>query len=121
MFAGSVPELYDRYLVPLIFQPYADDLVARLGDLDLGSILEVAAGSGVVTRAMAAGLPPSVSITATDLSQPMIDYGQSVGTSRPVVWRSGDLMDLPFGDAGFDAVVCQFGVMFFPDRPAAFA
>jgi SAM-dependent methyltransferase len=121
IFAGSVPELYDRYLVPLIFDPYADDLVARLRELDLGSILEVAAGSGVVTRAMAAGLPASVSITATDLSQPMIDYGQSVGTSRPVVWQRGDVMELPFGDASFDAVVCQFGVMFFPDRSAAFA
>jgi SAM-dependent methyltransferase len=116
-----VPELYDRHLVPLIFAPYADDLVTRLRDLDLGSVLEVAAGSGVVTRAMASGLPASVSITATDLSQPMIDYGELVGTSRPVVWQSGDVMDLPFGDASFDAVVCQFGVMFFPDRPAAFA
>lgn len=121
IFAGSVPELYDRHLVPLIFEPYADDLVARLRDLEVGSILEVATGSGVVTRAMAAGLPASVSITATDLSQPMIDYGQSVGTSRPVVWQSGDVMDLPFGDASFDAVVCQFGVMFFPDRTTAFA
>ena len=121
MFAGSVPEVYDRHLVPLIFAPYADDLVTRLRDLDVGSILEVAAGSGVVTRAMAARLPAAVSITATDLSQPMIDYAQSVGTSRPVVWQSADVTDLPFGDASFDAVVCQFGVMFFPDRPAAFA
>src|ERR1700704_4856568 len=87
IFAGAVPELYDQLLVPLIFDPFADDLVARLRDLDVESILEVAAGSGVVTRAMAAGLPASVSITATDLSQPMIEYGQSVGTSRPVVWQ----------------------------------
>jgi SAM-dependent methyltransferase len=120
-FAGSVPEVYDRHLVPLIFDPYAADLVIRLRDLDVGSILEVAAGSGVVTRAMAIGLPASVSITATDLSQPMIDHAQSVGTSRPVTWRSADVMNLPFGDASFDVVVCQFGVMFFPDRPAAFA
>ncbi len=120
-FAGSVPEVYDRYLVPLIFDAYAADLVHRLEDLDVGSILEVAAGSGVVTRAMASGLSASVSITATDLNQPMIDYAQSVGTSRPVVWQTGDVMDLPFSDASFDAVVCQFGVMFFPERPAAFA
>jgi SAM-dependent methyltransferase len=121
MFAGSVPELYDRHLVPLIFDPYADEVVARLQDLHLGSILEVAAGTGVVTRAMASRLPASVSITATDLSQPMIDHARSVGTSRPVVWQAADVMDLPFADAAFDAVVCQFGVMFFPDRPAAFA
>lgn len=120
IFAGSLPELYDRHLVPLIFDAYAADLVARLRNLDIGSILEVAAGSGAVTRAMTIGLPASVSITATDLSQPMIDYAQSVGTSRPVVWQTGDVMGLPFDDASFDAVVCQFGVMFFPDRPAAF-
>ncbi len=120
-FTGSVPELYDRYLVPLIFDAYAADLVNRLQDLDVGSILEVAAGSGVVTRAMASGLSASVTITATDLNQPMIDYARSVGTSRPVVWQTGDVMDLPFDDASFDAVVCQFGVMFFPDRPAAYA
>jgi SAM-dependent methyltransferase len=120
-FAGSVPEVYDRHLVPLIFDPYAADLVRRLRDLQIGSILEVAAGSGVVTRAMATGLPASVSITATDLSQPMIDYAQSAGTSRPVLWRSADVMHLPFEDASFDAVVCQFGAMFFPDRPAAYA
>jgi SAM-dependent methyltransferase len=116
-----VPELCDRHLVPLIFDRFADDLVERLRDLHAESMLEVAAGTGVVTRAMAAGLPASVSITATDLSQPMIDYGQSVGTSLPVTWQRGDVIDLPFGNASFDAVVCQFGVMFLPDRPAAFA
>ena len=121
MFAGSMPELYDRHLVPLIFEPYAADLVARVRALDPGSLLEVAAGSGVVTRAMAAAVPASVSITATDLNQPMIDHAQAVGTTRPVVWRSADVMDLPFDDASFDAVVCQFGAMFFPDRSAAFA
>jgi SAM-dependent methyltransferase len=121
IFAGSLPELYDLHLVPLIFEPYAADLVARLQDLDIGSILEVAAGTGAVTRVMATRLPASVSITATDLNQPMIDHAQSVGTSRPVQWQTGDVMDLPFADASFDAVVCQFGAMFFPDRPAAFA
>ena len=121
MFAGSVPELYDRLLVPLIFEIYADDLVARLGGLGVSSVLEVAAGSGVVTRAMAAGLPRSVTLTATDLNQPMIDHAVSTGTARPVTWQVADVMELPFEDERFDAVVCQFGVMFFADRPAAFA
>jgi SAM-dependent methyltransferase len=120
-FTGSVPALYDRLLVPLIFDAYAADLVNRLRGAEIGSILEVAAGSGIVTRAMATGLSAAVSITATDLNQPMIDYARSIGTSRPVVWQTGDVMDLPFDDASFDAVVCQFGAMFFPDRPAAFA
>ncbi len=121
VFAGSVPELYDRHLVPLIFEPYAQDLATRLGRVDVGSVLEVAAGSGVVTRAMADGLSQRVAITATDLNQPMIDHARSVGTSRPVRWQAADVMDLPFDDGTFDAVVCQFGVMFFPDRRAAFA
>ena len=121
VFAGSVPEIYDRYLVPLIFETYANDLVARLCGLDVSSVLEVAAGTGVVSRAMAAGLEESVGLTATDLNVPMIDYAVSVGTARPVRWLPADVMALPFGDGTFDAVVCQFGVMFFPDRPAAFA
>ena len=120
VFAGSVPEFYDRYLVPLIFEPYADDLVARLGRLDVGSILEIGAGSGVATRAMAAGLSKSVSITATDLNEPMIDHARSRGSARPVIWQAADVMDLPFGDGAFDVVVCQFAVMFFPDRTRAF-
>ncbi len=121
VFAGSVPELYDRLLVPLIFEAYADDLVARLDRLGVSSVLEVAAGSGVVTRAMAAGLPESVALTATDLNQPMIDHAMAIGTARAVVWQAADVTELPFEDGSFDAVACQFGVMFFPDRAAAFA
>jgi SAM-dependent methyltransferase len=122
-FVGSVPELYDRYLVPLIFEAYADDLVERIARTaeEPGRVLEVAAGSGIVTRAMAAGLPASTSITATDLNQPMLDHAASVGTARPVDWRQADVMALPFDDDTFDVVVCQFGVMFFPDRQAAYA
>jgi ubiquinone/menaquinone biosynthesis C-methylase UbiE len=81
----------------------------------------VAAGTGVLTRAMAARLPERVSIAATDLNQPMLDHASAVGTARPVEWRRADAMDLPFPKAEFDAVVCQFGVMFFPDRAKAFS
>jgi SAM-dependent methyltransferase len=121
IFAGSIPDLYERHLVPLIFQSYADDLARRLVDLAPSSVLEVAAGTGVVTRAMASRLPESAAITATDLNQPMIDHAAEIGTSRPVTWRQADAMDLPFADGSFDAVVCQFGAMFFPDRHTAFA
>lgn len=121
VFAGSVPELYDRYLVPLIFEPYADDIVTRLRSLGVGSVLEVAAGTGVVTRAMARDLDPSVAITATDLNEPMVDHARKVTTAaRLVEWQVADVMDLPFDDGSFDAVVCQFGVMFFPDRARAY-
>jgi ubiquinone/menaquinone biosynthesis C-methylase UbiE len=120
VFAGSIPELYERYLVPLIFQSYADDLANRLVDLGPTSVLELAAGTGVVTRAIAARLPRSVNITATDLNQPMVDHAATIATAQPVTWRQADALDLPFEDDSFDVVVCQFGAMFFPDRHKAF-
>lgn len=118
-FTGSVPEFYERFLVPLIFEPYAEDLANRLAGFGSTAILEVACGTGVVTRALAERLDSSVDITASDLNQPMVDHAASVGTSREVHWRQADVMAMPFEDGAFDAVVCQFGVMFFPDRPAA--
>ena len=121
IFAGSIPKLYETFLVPLIFAPYAIDLAARLATRPLARVLEVAAGTGVVTRQLAAVLARGVSIVATDLNQPMLDLAASVGTNRPVEWRQADAMQLPFADAAFDAVVCQFGVMFFPDKARAFA
>ncbi|HKP97566.1 MAG TPA: class I SAM-dependent methyltransferase [Fibrobacteria bacterium] len=121
IFSGSIPNLYQTHLVPLIFEPYAADLVDRLKAPGLSRVLEVAAGTGVVTRAMASALPASVSIAATDLSQPMLDQAAALGTSRPVEWRQADAMQLPFADGSFDAVVCQFGVMFFPDKAKAFS
>jgi ubiquinone/menaquinone biosynthesis C-methylase UbiE len=84
-------------------------------------VLEVAAGTGVVTRALSSALPSSASIVATDLNQSMIDEAARRGTARPVEWKQADAMQLPFEDQSFDAVVCQFGVMFFPDKPRAFA
>jgi SAM-dependent methyltransferase len=120
-FAGSIPEIYDTYLVPLIFESYATDLARRLAARRPGRVLEIAAGTGVLTRALATALPSSVAIVATDLNQPMLDRASSVGTDRPVEWRQADAMALPFDDGSFDAVVCQFGAMFFPDKPRAFA
>lgn len=121
VFAGLIPQLYDTYLVPLIFEPYAADLVKRLSSRPLSRVLEIAAGTGVVTRALASALPESVSIVATDLNQAMLDQASAVGTKRAVQWRQADAMQLPFRDGTFDAVVCQFGVMFFPDKSKAFS
>ena len=120
-FAGSIPKLYDTHLVPLIFEPYAADLVNRVSSGSRSRVLEIAAGTGVVTRALASVLPESVSIIATDLNQAMLDQAAAVGTKRTVEWRQADAMQLPFHDGAFDAVVCQFGVMFFPDKPKAFS
>jgi SAM-dependent methyltransferase len=121
VFAGSIPEFYETYLVPLIFEPYAADLAARLASKSLTRVLEIAAGTGVVTRALASALPEAVSIVATDLNQPMLDHASALRTKRPVEWRQADAMKLPFEDATFDAVVCQFGVMFFPDKAKAYS
>ena len=121
VFTGSIPKLYDTHLVPLIFEPYAVDLVNRLYSRPLSRVLEIAAGTGVVTRAMASRLPESVSIVATDLNQAMLDQAAAVGTKRSIEWRQADAMQLPFEDATFDAVVCQFGVMFFPEKPKAYS
>jgi SAM-dependent methyltransferase len=121
VFAGSIPRLYDTYLVPLIFEPYAADLVNRLRARPLSHVLEMAAGTGVVTRALASALPESVAIIATDLNQAMLDQASQVGTKRAVEWRQADAMQLPFRDETFDAVVCQFGVMFFPEKAKAFS
>lgn len=115
-FAGSIPHLYQTHLVPVIFAPYAVDMASRLRGRRLERVLEVAAGTGVVTRALAASLPAEVAIVATDLNQAMLDEAGKVGTSRPVAWQQADVAQLPFGDGAFDAVVCQFGVMFFPDK-----
>lgn len=120
IFAGSIPSLYDKYLGPLIFEPYADDLAKRLSSLSAGRVLETAAGSGIVTRALLRSLPGGASIVATDLNQPMLDHAAAQVSSSRVSWQKVDAQALPFPDSTFDAVVCQFGVMFFPDKQQAY-
>ena len=121
VFAGSIPRLYDEYLVPLIFEPYAIDLAERVAARRPQRVLEIAAGTGVVTRRLAAALPEGSTIVATDLNPGMLEQARTVGCVRPVEWQTADAQQLPFADASFDAVACQFGVMFFPDKASAFA
>ncbi|MER8647658.1 MULTISPECIES: methyltransferase domain-containing protein [unclassified Mesorhizobium] len=121
VFAGSIPENYDRYMVPLIFEPFAADLARRAASLSPGAVLEVAAGTGVVTRALAPKLSPGASYVVTDLNQPMLDYAASrQAPDSRIQWRQADALALPFEDAAFDLVCCQFGAMFFPDRAAGY-
>ena len=121
VFAGSIPENYDRYMVPLIFEPFAADLARRAATLSPRAVLETAAGTGVVTRMLAPQLSPGATYVVTDFNQPMLDYAAArlTGDSR-ITWRQADALALPFEDAAFDLVCCQFGAMFFPDRPAAY-
>ncbi|MFS8978083.1 class I SAM-dependent methyltransferase [Cupriavidus necator] len=121
VFAGAIPDIYESLLVPMIFAPYAADMAARIAALQPRRVLELAAGTGVLTRELARRMPPDAAIVATDLNPPMLARAQAVGTERPVVWREADAMALPFDDATFDLVACQFGVMFFPDKGKAFA
>lgn len=121
VFAGSVPENYDRYMVPLIFEPYAADMAQRAATLSPGAVLEIAAGTGVVTRALAPKLSRDASYIVTDLNRPMLDYAASrQAPDSRITWRQADALALPFENAAFDLVCCQFGAMFFPDRPAAY-
>lgn len=120
VFAGSIPRHYDEHLGPMFFEPYAADLVGRLS-IDPGdAVLELACGTGIATRRLVDALPLGASLTATDVNEPMLEIARgTVGTTEPVTWETADACALPFGDEWFDAVVCQFGVMFFPDKPGA--
>jgi len=120
-FSGSIPQLYDRHLGPVLFEPYAADLARRVAAQATGPMLEMACGTGIVTHQLRAHLAPEVEIVATDLSQPMLDYAKTkLPMLKNVTWRQADIAALPFADASFPTVVCQFGLMFVPDKQAAF-
>lgn len=118
-FTGSIPQIYDSCLGPLLFEPYADDLARRAAELKPSRVLETAAGTGIVTAALAAALP-NAEIVATDLNQAMIDVAAAKAAGGRISFRAADAQSLPFGDAAFDLVACQYGVMFFPDRIGAY-
>jgi ubiquinone/menaquinone biosynthesis C-methylase UbiE len=122
VFAGSIPQFYDSLMVPLIFEAYAAIMADVVAELSPASVLETAAGSGVVTRALAPKLGVGARYVVTDLNQPMLDYAAArQAADRRIEWRQADALNLPFEEATFDVVCCQFGVMFFPDRIAGYA
>ena len=119
-FAGSIPAAYDRYLGPVLFQPYAEDLAARLEVVANGSVLELACGTGILTRVLRDRLPATAKLVATDLNEPMFrNAAHKFQEGEAVEWRQADACSLPFDDASFDAVLCQFGIMFVPDKALA--
>jgi SAM-dependent methyltransferase len=115
---GSMPEAYEKWLVPTVFGPFAVDLAARVAARTPARVLEVAAGTGALTRELAR-VVPGAEITATDLNEAMVAFGRA--RAPDATWQQADAMQLPFDDAAFDVVVCQFGVMFLPDKPAGYA
>ncbi|HUS29018.1 MAG TPA: class I SAM-dependent methyltransferase [Kofleriaceae bacterium] len=117
-FVGPIPELYDRHMGPVLFEPYAEDIAARLPKT-AKRVLEIAAGTGRVTRHLLAALPPDGQLVATDLNEPMLVRAQTVISDPRVTWQTADMLALPYPDGSFDAVVCQFGLMFVPDKVQA--
>ena len=115
VFTGSIPAIYDRYMVPLVFAPYAELVARKAALLAPSRILETAAGTGVVTEALHRALPQA-KIVATDLNAPMLEQAAQRIKAPNVRFQPADALDLPFGDESFDLVVCQFGVMFYPDK-----
>ena len=121
VFAGSIPKFYDALMVPLIFQAYADHMAELVATFSPLAVLETAAGSGALTRALAPRLDAAARYVVTDLNQPMLDYAAArQGADARIEWRRADALALPFKDAAFDLVCCQFGAMFFPDRVAGY-
>jgi ubiquinone/menaquinone biosynthesis C-methylase UbiE len=122
VFAGSIPKFYDTLMVPLIFEAYATHIAGLVAASSPRSVLETAAGTGVVARALAPRLGVGAHYVVTDLNQPMLDYAAArQGPDSRIEWRQADALDLPFVEASFDVVCCQFGAMFFPDRVAGYA
>jgi ubiquinone/menaquinone biosynthesis C-methylase UbiE len=120
VFAGSIPAIYESYMVPMVFQAYAADLAARVAAQAPRDVLEIAAGTGAVTRELVRRLPRDSIVTATDLNQAMLDVASVNSSAGDVRFHACDAMHLPFPSRSHDAVVCQFGVMFFPDKAKAY-
>ena len=115
IFAHSTPELYDRYMGPLLFEPYAKLVAERCAVLRPDYILETAAGTGIVTRAVH-GAVPRAQVVATDINSAMLEHARHALRSERVSFQLADAQHLPFAEGSFDLVLCQFGVMFFPDK-----
>ncbi|MBA2527674.1 MAG: class I SAM-dependent methyltransferase [Pyrinomonadaceae bacterium] len=118
VFKHSTPALYDRYMGPLLFEPYAKLVAERSALFQPSSILETAAGTGIVTRAVHQAVPQP-QIVATDINPAMLEFAAQRVRSERVTFQRADAQDLPFVDGSFDLVLCQFGVMFFPDKVSA--
>jgi ubiquinone/menaquinone biosynthesis C-methylase UbiE len=116
-FVGSIPELYDRHLGPVLFEPYAKELASRIPE-GAKRVLELAAGTGRLTKHLLAGIGADAELVVTDLNEPMLDEAKKHITRghERVQWKAADMLALPFEAGSFDAVFCQFGLMFAPDK-----
>ena len=121
-FVGNIPQHYDLGLGPIIFVDYAADIAQRIAAHKPVRVLETAAGTGIVTRRLRDTLPAETQLTATDLNPPMLEIARAkFRPGEQVEFQPADAVALPFADGSFDAVVCQFGIMFYPDKPKSFS
>ena len=120
-FAGSVPANYEQYLGPVLFEPYALDIMNRLPKASLNNVLEIACGTGRVTKHLLGAVSKNGKLVATDLNADMMTVAKEKADDSRIEWKTADAQELPFADNSFDAVICQYGVMFFPDKPKAFS
>lgn len=121
-FVGNIPQYYDQGLGPMIFVDYAADIAQRAAAGNPARVLETAAGTGIVTRKLRDALPAGAHLTAADLNPSMLDLARSkFRSSEQIAFQPADATALLFADGSFDAVVCQFGLMFFPDKPKSYS
>jgi SAM-dependent methyltransferase len=118
-FTGSVPGNYEKYMGPLFFDPYAIDLVSRIKGRALSNVLEIACGTGRVTKQLRRILPADSKLVATDLHASMLAIAKQNLAMEQIEFSEADAQSLPFDAGSFDLVVCQFGLMFMPDKGKA--
>lgn len=120
-FSGSIPKFYENNLGTIFFEPFSTEMALRVKDLKANSILEIACGTGRLTKYLPLVTPKKFSsITATDVNPAMLELARRTVAWKNIDWQVVDAMELPYGDSLFDVVVAQFGVMFYPDKQKAF-
>jgi len=119
IFNDAIAQNYDDILGPFVFEPYALDILDRIDFTGVRNVLEIASGTGRVTKHLGARLPEGAKLVATDLNPGMLAIAKERISFGDIEYQTADMMDLPFADASFDVVVCQFGIMFAPDKPGA--
>ena len=120
-FSGSIPHHYEQYLGPMFFEPYAIEVSKRIDPSSVHIVLEIASGTGRVTRHLRERIPGTSKLIASDISQDMLSVAKEKLRNLDIDWQIIDAQQLPFNDNSIDLVVCCFGYMFVPDKPKAFA
>lgn len=117
--SGTPAEIYERHMVPAIFSRWAPDLLQAARVQTGERVLDVACGTGAVTRLLAERVGLTGNVVSLDINPGMLAVARRTVLGPNIEWLESSALDMPLPDATFDAVVCQQGLQFFPDRPAA--